>query len=74
MAIGANSWELDSNTRAEESAKKNRLKKIQRVVMFLGSFGFLMIMASSVMKIVCNSPRVHKAKKVKPKEVPDIEL
>ena len=51
MAIGASSWELDSKSRAEESKKKNRLKKIQRVVMFLGSFGFLMIMASPVKMI-----------------------
>ena len=45
MAIGVNTgWQSDHDSGAEKS--KNRLKIIQKVVMFLGSFGFLLIMAS----------------------------
>ena len=38
------SWEDDDTVAV--ASNKNRMKKIQRVVMFLGSFGFLCIMAS----------------------------
>ena len=42
------SWEddVDAGPVGAERAKINRLKKIQRVLMFLGSFAFLCIMVS----------------------------